>query len=71
MRHRIFAAFGSTGTSHDVFNFGKSSQEASSTRWFTPIDFVQRGFGRKNRLNQEGSFVELRHEVRTDEERKD
>ncbi len=62
MRHRILGPFGATRSPHHVIDLRNLPQHVLDPMIET-IDFVERRFGRKHRLQQKGPFVELGHEI--------
>jgi hypothetical protein len=65
MRHRILGALGAAGPADHIFNLRNLAQDVLDPV-VQPIDFVERGFRRKDGLQQEGTLVQLRHEVAAD-----
>ena len=65
VRHRILGPFRPTRSSHDVFDLRHLPQHVLDPM-IEPVDFVERRFGRKHRLQQKRAFVQLGHEVAAD-----
>ena len=68
VRHGILGALGTAGASDHVFDIGELAQDVLDAM-VDAVDLVQGRLGGKDRLQEEGSLVEGRHEVAADEHR--
>ncbi len=62
MGHGVFGTLGAPGASDHVLDFRKCSKHIFDFA-VRAIHLVERSLGRKHRLNQKCSFIQLRHEV--------
>src|ERR1700730_6085456 len=67
MRHWIFRAFRASAPSNNIFHLGELSQSLLDAV-VNLVDLSERRLWGQEGLNQECSFVQLRHEVRSDME---